>query len=188
MNDLFPTLDTHDPGGRRLALPHGVTATATYGGHADCYRYELEWVWDASLPALLFVGMNPSTATEHNGDATVRKMHKWARDWGWGRLLVGNTFAYRATDQLMLNAVVDPIGPGNDARVLAMAERAALVLLGYGTPHIRALHSRGPVLTGKLRSAGHGPKLHVLRLSEDGRPVHPLYLPAACRPFLMPEI
>jgi len=56
------------------------------------YRYALRRVWDDGKPAVLFVGLNPSTADAHRDDATIRRCTRFARDWGFGQLLVGNLF------------------------------------------------------------------------------------------------
>lgn len=70
----------------------------------------------------------------------------------------------------------DPGGPDNDAHVLDMAERVTLILVGYGTPKIAALAARGPDLARKLVAAGHGCKMHALRIGANNRPWHPLYV------------
>ena len=57
-----------------------------------------------------------------------------------------------------------------------MAGRAALILVGYGTPKIAALAPRGPELARKLVAAGHGSRMVALRVGRDNRPWHPLYV------------
>jgi hypothetical protein len=180
--DLFPAATKHDPGGRLLPLPPDVEGWAVFGRLADCYRYRLGRHWDASRPFVLFVGMNPSTADPLFDDPTVAKVCRMARRWGYGGLLVGNVHAYRCTDQARLAETDDPCGPENDAHLLAMAAEATLIVMAYGTPRIPALRQRGPQVARMLAEAGH--TLHELRLSKDGTPVHPLYLPDATMPAL----
>lgn len=118
----------HEPGGKRLIpLPIWVRGSAVFGGDRQQYRYTLERVWDDSKPTCLWIMMNPSTATPHFEDPTVAKCRRYADDWGYGTLLVGNTFAYRATDQKRLLEVDDPSGPDNDRHILEMAARADLI-------------------------------------------------------------
>ncbi|MDE7548394.1 DUF1643 domain-containing protein [Acetobacter fabarum] len=182
MNDLFT--GHHVGQSRPLKLSGDVVSAATYGGPDDCYRYTLHRVWDKDRPLVMWLMMNPSVATEQGDDRTVAKCQRYARAWGYGGLYVGNTFAYRCTDQLRLLETPDPIGPGNDAALLDMALRADLVVAAYGSPHHKALLARGPQVVQMLQD--HGIMVCALRLSNAGRPCHPLYLPAELKPFELP--
>lgn len=184
MTDL---LGKHDPGGRRLfPLPPGVHGRAAYGGPADCYRYLAEyWVADDvpgtwSGPSIMVVGMNPSTATDKAFDPTIAKLWRLARKWGYGRLFMTNAFAYRCTDQRRLVEVEDPVGPDNPWWLRECARQADLILMACGTPQIARLRDAGPAVADFLVSAGY--ELHALRVSQSGRPCHPLYLPEHLTP------
>lgn len=48
------------------------------------YRYALWRVWDDSKA--MFIGLNPSTANETENDPTIRRVIRFARDWGNGDL------------------------------------------------------------------------------------------------------
>ena len=173
-------IEEHDPGGKvRLALSANVKSWAEFGGDNKEYRYTLKRVWDASLGSVLFVMMNPSTADPFVDDPTVAKCQRYARAWGYGTLWVGNTFAYRATNQKVLLQVADPVGPENDEWLLKMAAEAGMIVLAYGKPH-KNLCQRGRDVAALLRRAGH--ELHVLKLCNDGTPSHPLYLKSTLRP------
>lgn len=100
----------------------------------------------------------------------------------FGTLLVGNVFAYRATDQAELAKVEDPIGPDNDTHLLAMASEAGLVVFAYGTPKVVRLRQRGPAVARMLLAAGIQP--HALRIGAAGDPWHPLFLPDATDPVV----
>ncbi|GBR45765.1 DUF1643 domain-containing protein [Neokomagataea thailandica] len=180
MKDLFET--QHNVGqAKPLKLTDDVTSTAVYGGPQDCYRYTLRRVWHKNAPKLMWLMMNPSVATEFGDDRTVAKCQRYARSWGYGSILVGNSFAYRCTDQKRLTEVDDPVGPENDTHLLELAKDADLVLLAYGSPQIRALRQRGTDVALMLEQQG--VRLHTLRLSKSGRPEHPLYLPADLKPI-----
>ncbi|RZU28885.1 DUF1643 domain-containing protein [Edaphobacter modestus] len=173
----------HDAGGKvLLPVPIWVRSKAVFGGPKDEYRYTLEREWDTSLPTVMICMMNPSTASPAVDDPTVAKCRRYAEDWGYGRLLVGNTFAYRATDQKRLMIVADPIGPENDAHLQAMAQRASMIVFAYGKPH-RSLQHRGPTVARLLSDGGRRP-LHVLKLCNDGTPSHPLYQRGDLKPSL----
>jgi len=174
----------HDPGGKvRLALSADVRSTAIFGGAGNCYRYTLIRTWNPELPKMMWVMMNPSTADPMVDDPSVAKCQRLARAWGYGGILVGNTFAYRATDKKRLLEVTDPIGPENNKYLVEMAKEAALVLFAYGQPGHKSLAPRGlEVARMLLAEAGIAP--HVLRLSKNGTPCHPLYLPESLRPVV----
>jgi hypothetical protein len=95
---------------------------------------------------------------------------------------VGNSCAYRATDQKRLIAVPDPVGPDNDKYLIEMSERAALIVFAYGLPR-KSLQYRGPEVA-TLLSRGETRALHVLKLCKDGTPSHPLYLKGNLKPSL----
>ena len=101
--------------------------------------------------------MNPSTADLEVDDPTVAKCGRLARRWGYAGLMVGNTFAYRATVQSRLAEVPDPIGPDNDRHLLEMAREAAMTVFAYGTPKHPSLRSRGPEVVRMIRAIGASP-------------------------------
>lgn len=143
---------------------------------SDCgrYRYALERVWDAGRPMVLFVGLNPSTADATREDATSRACIRYAQRWGYGGLLLGNLFAYRATAPSALRAATDPIGPENDAWLDRLQSRAGLVVCAWGEAGV--LGGRDRAVLAFL----HDP--HCLTRLKSGRPGHPLYKRAELRP------
>jgi hypothetical protein len=127
--------------------------------------------------------MNPSTADPHADDPTVAKCGRFARAWGYGGICVGNTFAYRATDKKHLRLVADLIGPDNDKHLVAMAKSAHIVVFAYGQPGHRTLAPRGPAVAKLLiEKAGITP--HVMKLSKQRIPMHPLYLLESLEPVV----
>lgn len=174
---------SHNPGGKIcIRLPGHVTGTALFGGRSNQYRYRLSRNW-GTQPRVMFVMMNPSTADPLVDDPTVAKCRRLAVKWGYGSMNVGNTFAYRATDQGRLTEVKDPIGPDNDQHLLAMAADSAKVIFAYGQPKHRRLQDRGLAVV-KLLSRHASIRPYVLRLSKNGTPCHPLYLPETLRPMV----
>ncbi len=173
----------HDPGGKvRLKLSSDVVSHAVFGGDRHEYRYTLHRVWGEAKPAVLFVLMNPSTADTEVDDPTIAKCQRYARAWGYGTMFIGNTFAYRVTDQKQLLEVADPVGPDNDQHIREMAAQADLIVLAYGKPHPK-LRARGAAVQAMLRNEGH--TLHAFKLCLDGTPGHPLYLPGDLRPVAL---
>lgn len=145
----------------------------------EAFRYRLERVW-APGPRALFVMLNPSTATEVQNDPTVERCERRARALGFGSFAVGNIFAFRATDPKVMRAQADPVGPGNDAAIRAMADQADRIICAWGT-HGAHL-GRGAAVEALLRATGRD--LFHLGLSIAGIPKHPLYIGYDKQPVL----
>lgn len=138
------------------------------------YRYALTRRWASGGRDAMFVGLNPSTATATRDDATVRRCVAYAQAWGFDGLRLGNLFAYRARDPKRLFMARDPVGPKNDEHLRKMAEGAGIVVAAWGNHG--TLRGRADAVRALL------PRLHYLRLTRQGQPAHPLYLPKALRP------
>jgi len=141
--------------------------------HCRRYRYALWRRWGEGPPTM-FVGLNPSTADETADDPTIRRCIAFARAWGYGSLCMANLFAYRATQPSDMLAQDDPVGPENDAYLLRLTAEAGVVVAAWGTHG--AYGGRNNAVRAML------PSLHYLRLTKDGHPGHPLYLPSTLRP------
>lgn len=146
------------------------------------YRYTLERWWSPFTQGRYanFLMLNPSTADAVQPDPTVTRAIGFARQWGFGGLVVTNIFAYRSTDPQNLRKVDDPIGHRNDGHILAMAVGAGLVVGAWGV-HGEYM-DRGRRVAGMLRSCGI--KLHCLGTTKAGHPRHPLYLKGTSVPEL----
>lgn len=96
------------------------------------YRYKLWRIWDKSIPPMVFVMLNPSTADELQNDPTVERCERRARSMGFGGLRVANIFAWRDTDPTALYALNDPVGPDNDAAIQESVLGAGLVVCAWG--------------------------------------------------------
>jgi len=153
-------------------------STAVY---SDCeaYRYSLGRVWDAAGKQVMFVMLNPSTATEVQNDPTVERCERRARTLGYGGFRVTNIFAWRATDPRDMRAAIDPIGPENDSILIESALWADHIIAAWGT-HGAHL-DRGASVATMLRQQSK-PLFH-LGLSKAGHPKHPLYLPYSQHPI-----
>ena len=137
------------------------------------YRYTLERELDPALPlAVLFVMLNPSTADATKPDPTITRCMGFARRWGYGRLLVGNLYAYRDKDPRALRTAADPVGPHNDDHLAAMAERATAVVCAWGAT---GGAQRKLVVRSRLSNGG-ARTLYHLGLTLAGQPRHPLYV------------
>lgn len=138
------------------------------------YRYELWRRWGAG-PFCMFIGLNPSTADETEDDPTIRRCVAFARSWGYDGLCMTNLFAYRSTEPKDMKLIgTAAVGLENDLTLDKLSRTAGVVVAAWGT---HGTHLRRDE-TVKLFIGG----LHYLRLTKDGHPAHPLYLPADLTP------
>jgi len=161
---------------------HDTTLSRSTAIYSACekYRYALTRVWDDDGTRALFVMLNPSTATELQNDPTVERCERRARALGFGAFRVTNIFAWRDTDPRNMRAAADPVGPANDAAILAGADWADKVIAGWGTHG--AHRERGPQVEAMLRQTPN--PLYALGLTKAGHPKHPLYIAYAQQPVL----
>ncbi|MDK3019890.1 DUF1643 domain-containing protein [Pseudodonghicola flavimaris] len=163
----------------RSHIKGDAPSTAVY---SDCetYRYSLTRVWDPAGRRLLFLMLNPSTATEVQNDPTIERCERRARALGFGGFRAANIFALRETDPRAMRRAADPVGPDNDAAILDGLDWADQVIAGWGT-HGAHL-GRGAAVEALLR--GTGRTVHHLGLTREGHPRHPLYIAYARQPEL----
>ena len=187
MNLTHFTFDgDHDAGGKvKLTVPSFVTSYACFSPCRQ-YRYELHRRWrHHEVPkTVMFIMMNPSTATEDIDDPTVKKCRGYAEQWGYNDLIVTNIMAYRATHPKALLTVDDPVGPENLRRIRTLIEmQRPLVICAWGRPPAKLRYAETQV---KALLTDCNP--HVLRLNTTGGPWHPLYLPSSLRPMRWSDI
>lgn len=140
----------------------------------DVYRYALGRMWNALLPVVLWLLHNPSKATHEVTDTTLTRVVRFSRLWGFGRCVILNPFAYRATDPHELPLAADPVGPLNDEvlrGLLAPHPEAPRLVAGWGKV-AKALQPRIPQVVAAVARTGR--PMHCLGLNGDGSPRHPL--------------
>ena len=139
---------------------------------SDCgrYRYTLSRIWDKSKRLVLFIGLNPSTADAKEDDPTIRRLIRFATDWDFGGMLVGNLFAYRATDPEDLINSEEPVGRFSNYWLEIMAQKVGIKVACWGA--YGALLKRDEQVLSMLDS------FFIFGLTKKGMPKHPLYLPA----------
>jgi hypothetical protein len=135
------------------------------------YRYALSRAWTDGQRYVMFVGLNPSTADGMVEDPTLRRCIRFARDWGYDGLWLGNLYALRSPyPQELRRPGVEPVGPKTDHWLAHMRERAQLVVAAWGADPAAA--ARVPAALELLGD------VHCLGVTKDGAPRHPLYLRA----------
>ncbi|MFG7490124.1 DUF1643 domain-containing protein [Methylorubrum rhodesianum] len=142
------------------------------------YRYRLERDLGGMLagPTVAWIMVNPSTADATEDDHTIRKVIGFSERLGAGRIVVGNLFAFRATDIRALRTVADPVGPEADDHLRKILFGADRIIVAWGP----LAKLPGPLRTRWQRFveiAGENVRpLRCLGTAMDGHPLHPLTL------------
>lgn len=118
------------------------------------YRYALWRIWDENKPLVMFIGLNPSTANESVPDATITRVERFAKSWGFGGFYMMNCYPAYTLNlfwhnriKVLVSDVVFCWGSFKEAKLPAETMRKMY------------------------------PEAKVFKLNKDGSPAHPLYLP-----------
>lgn len=139
-------------------------------------RAEFRHIRDPDWLRVVWVMLNPSTATHLIDDQTVRKCEGFTREWGYFSLLIVNLFALRATDPRELRRSPDPVGEYNqqclDAVLCDAARCGDLVVAAWGAHGV--LDDAGAEFVRRVPA---GVTVYCLGTTRNGQPRHPLMLP-----------
>ena len=139
------------------------------------YRYTLSRTWDSTKPTVLFIGLNPSIADENIDDPTVTRCINFAKDWGYGTLLMANLFAFRSTYPKEIYLIDDPIGKDNDHYILECVKQSDLIIACWG--------NNGTYMDREKIIKELVPNLYCLQKNKNGTPHHPLRLSRDINPI-----
>ena len=156
-----------------------ITKSANF---SDCrkYRYLLTRTWNEKKGSVFFVMLNPSTADENYNDPTISRCMKFAESWGYGGILIGNLFAYRATKPKEMMAAKDPIGDMNDFFLKQYSKfHTSLTVAAWG--NYGSFMDRDKDILKILKNP------HCLIMTKSGQPGHPLYLKGDLKPRKFPN-
>jgi hypothetical protein len=109
----------------------------------------------------------------------VTRCQNFARDWGYGGLVVTNIFALRATDPKDMLAHPDPVGPENDNIIVSQAMHAKVVVCAWGEDGKHLGWAASVVALLRRYSI----PLYCLQRNQSGEPSHPLYLRKDLKPI-----
>lgn len=138
------------------------------------YRYALWRKWDDDKPRIMFIGLNPSTATGTMDDPTIRRVKRFAMDWGYGGVYMCNLFAYVSPYPHDLKLVSDPIAD-NDKWLTFFATMCKDVLFAWGS--FPEAGERAKVVGDMF------PHAVCLGFNKNRTPKHPLYISANTKPI-----
>jgi hypothetical protein len=139
------------------------------------HRYLLWRKWSEN-PGIAFLLLNPSIADENILDPTLKRCKQFANDNGFGSMIIMNVFSIVSTDPKGLR----------DLNLKSHYISSNLQHINYITSHIPIILGFGtnadkyhpgflkntiyPILKDK--------KVYSLKVTKNGLPSHPLYLPA----------
>ena len=149
--------------------------------NSGLYRYELHREWDKKKGKVLFIMLNPSTACGVTDDLTTRRCVNFAKKWGYGGIMIGNIYPFRAKRPKDLRKWTNNCGKEeykalfeNMDCVKDMAVDAEIIVCAWGCNHpgipdwIDELDS--PVYCLELCKDGITPKHPLGNLSKDLKP------------------
>jgi hypothetical protein len=100
----------------------------------------------------------------------------YARDWGYGGVLVANIYAFCATKPTDLFKATEPLGADNREWLGRLSGSAGKIICCWGNHGLKDQASLPLSLTDK--------PLYYLKLNRSGAPAHPLYLRKEAKPVL----
>lgn len=154
------------------------------------YRYALSREVEAPVKGLslklLWVMVNPSTASATADDHTIRKCLGYARRWGFASMRVVNLYAFRTPHVEVLaekaRTGIDIVGPHNDEHISEQATWADQIVCAWGDRKKVKGVEVGPRIERVLkvlRAATHRTEhpIFSIGLTQGGDPIHPLTTP-----------
>ena len=141
------------------------------------YRYTLSRNVDMfGEKVFAYFGVNPSTADETIDDQTVKKWIGFTAKNAGSSFVVGNVFAYRATDVNELAKIEDPVGPDNDKYISMLIDQADVLVPCWGARGKlpETMRDRLDEIMSLLKRSGK-PVL-CFGLTASGDPKHPMML------------
>lgn len=143
------------------------------------YRYALWGIWNEDKPLVMFIGLNPSRANENTPDPTIRRVMRFAYDWGFGGLYMMNLFAWVTAYPHELNTANDPTGENDHwlEKVSLQCEMIVFAWGAFGEPkRQQVIRDRTEVIKSRYHGA------YCIGRTQKESPGHPLFRPGNLKP------
>lgn len=145
------------------------------GAHfSDCrnYRFILWRIWDTEKPAVMFIGLNPSTANENEDDPTIKKVIKIAANNGFGAVYMLNCFPYISTDPSIMAEFYNTTNHEreniiNNRHLVDISKLCSEIVFAWGS--FKVATAKGLFMNECF------PNAKALHINKNGSPKHPLY-------------
>lgn len=154
------------------------------------HRYRCWRTWDADLPPLAWLMLNPSTADERVLDPTLKRVRAFSIAWGFGGFEVWNLWSLRSTDPKGLWARLRERDQQAPFRTLQEPFNANVIAILAELPRFRdavcawgdfsgcptSMRPMAENVAGAIAStvAPDGMNLWCLGRTKSGQPIHPL--------------
>ena len=136
------------------------------------YRYSLTRTQLKAEKLLMFILLNPSTATEVKNDPTITRCQKRSSLLGYKGFIICNLFAYRTKNPQTMKNFPEPIGPENNniiKRNLILADKVVCAWGNHGS-HLSRAEKVLEIIKASRTPA------YNLGLTKNNQPIHPLYI------------
>lgn len=140
------------------------------------YRYAIWRIWDKSKPYVMFIGLNPSTANSNTDDPTIRRVQKFAFDWGYGGVYMMNLFTFITPYPEKLELCDDHIEE-NNRWLHVIHAKCDRIIFAWGS--FKQAEQRANYILERFKG-------FALEINKDGSPKHPLYVKSDIEPVKMP--
>lgn len=137
------------------------------------HRYSIWRIWDKSKQIVMFIGLNPSTANQDSDDPTIRRVIKFASNWGYGGVYMMNLFTQVTPYPHELKLNDDEQIIENRDRIFPMAEWCKLIIFAWG--NFKEAEQEGQHYSDILNG-------YCLGKNQNGSPKHPLYIHSKTQP------
>ena len=151
----------------------GSTVSAASFSVCKKYRYSLTRTFKSNGRRLLYLLLNPSTATERKNDATIVRCQFRAEKFDFASFRVCNLFALRSKTPQLLKLSEDPIGPENDKIIKESIMWSDIIICAWG--NLGNYLNRDIVIKRHLLELKK--PCFYFGLTKKNQPKHPLYVP-----------
>lgn len=146
----------------------------------DQYRFTLWRTWDHSKQKAVFIGLNPSTANADEDDPTIRRVVRFAYDWGYGGVNMLNLFPLITPfpEELKQDKITEFAYFNNMdwIKTVVTSRNTGIVVCAWGAFN-EAKEKAKEVMQIIPQQT------HALGVNKDGSPKHPLYIAADTKPI-----
>lgn len=141
------------------------------------YRFNLTRTINTDPLQVMFIGVNPSTATHTEDDQTTTKLIEFAKRWGYGRYVLFNVYPYRAAHIQDLAIYQNEQASRNRALIAKSLNRSMLVVPMWGRLSKIPGHLTHEIPRIENLISSSGIECRCFGTNKDGTPKHPLMLP-----------
>ena len=145
------------------------------------YRYALWRIWQKKKPMVMFIGLNPSTANASFDDPTIRRVKRFAFDWGFGGVYMMNLFPLVSTCPGELWPFYDKCSHDVEDEMNwewldEISDKCDKIIFAWGS---------FPEATERAKEVMSRYNGYALVINKDGSPRHPLYVKSDVEPVVV---